>query len=389
MLKTRDDEQKKIPFSLTHNERKGLVDQVVDGFRAAISSGYYREGDVLPSRKELADIFGVSVRVPRDAMAQLAAEGLVNPRKGLGSVVLKRGNTLWRGRVVLVWLSLDETTYYATTLVATVRRKVIRAGYLFSSVALPGGSSRDDVDLSILDSAFCQSADIVIALAVPEKVRRWLSRRGIRFVYIGNGICRLPGCLCSMSLEDGDAVGRFVDDCVSSGVRTVVQARCEVGNALSAERLREAGIEVEELVIVPKVRDLALFDGALKQAAFDLFLERFRHADSLPDVIYCSDDYIAFGAITALALSGVHAPEDVGLVVLANHGFVPVYDCALTRIEYDFISYGERLFDLVLKILAKEPVPPVVELQPVYIRGKTFPAIGRADPCVKIGTNGT
>jgi DNA-binding FadR family transcriptional regulator len=73
-----------LPFAIDRNGSANLPEQVAEGFRGAIRSGHYRPGDILPSRGEIAQALGISVRIPREAMAILAAENLVRPRRGIG-----------------------------------------------------------------------------------------------------------------------------------------------------------------------------------------------------------------------------------------------------------------------------------------------------------------
>ena len=83
-----------FPFQIDRNAKANLPEQVAEGFRKCMRSGRYKPGDVLPSRGEIARALGISVRVPREAMAILAAENFVRPRRGVGCTVLARGETL-------------------------------------------------------------------------------------------------------------------------------------------------------------------------------------------------------------------------------------------------------------------------------------------------------
>ena len=78
---------KPLPFSLDRICPTSLSDQFVDGVRTAIDEGYYRIGDRLPTWRALAKELGVSERVPREAMASLAREGLVVSHQRLGCMI--------------------------------------------------------------------------------------------------------------------------------------------------------------------------------------------------------------------------------------------------------------------------------------------------------------
>lgn len=53
-----------------------------------IQTGHYRVGDRLPSENELATYFGLSRQTVRQALAQLADQGLISRRQGSGSIVI-------------------------------------------------------------------------------------------------------------------------------------------------------------------------------------------------------------------------------------------------------------------------------------------------------------
>lgn len=98
--------------SLSGPDRESLADQVADGVIAMIVARGLREGDPLPSTRELADSFGVSLVVIREALAALASQGILNRRQGRQSTVAKPefgslSSTL-RLRAHLEGISLDE-----------------------------------------------------------------------------------------------------------------------------------------------------------------------------------------------------------------------------------------------------------------------------------------
>jgi DNA-binding FadR family transcriptional regulator len=69
-------------------ERKPkLSERVVAAIRGQILSGELGPGGKLPTEARLTDLFGVSRTVIREAIATLAADGLVEPRQGAGVFV--------------------------------------------------------------------------------------------------------------------------------------------------------------------------------------------------------------------------------------------------------------------------------------------------------------
>jgi GntR family transcriptional repressor for pyruvate dehydrogenase complex len=64
-----------------------LADQVAQQIRELIADGNLQPGDRLPTERELADSFGVSRTVVREALRALGAQGLVDLPGGRGAVV--------------------------------------------------------------------------------------------------------------------------------------------------------------------------------------------------------------------------------------------------------------------------------------------------------------
>ncbi len=70
-------------------ERKPkLSETVVAAIRRQLVSGEIQPGQKLPTEEKMTETFGVSRTVIREALANLAADGLVEPRQGAGVFVL-------------------------------------------------------------------------------------------------------------------------------------------------------------------------------------------------------------------------------------------------------------------------------------------------------------
>jgi DNA-binding FadR family transcriptional regulator len=65
-----------------------LADLVIGTLRKRISAGEYGVGEKLPTENQMTTIFGVSRTVVREAIAALAADGLVQSRQGAGVFVI-------------------------------------------------------------------------------------------------------------------------------------------------------------------------------------------------------------------------------------------------------------------------------------------------------------
>lgn len=84
----------------TGNVTRSLVEQI----GSAIVRGDYPIGDSLPTEAELADQFGVSRTVTREAVKMLTAKGLVQAWPRRGTIVQKESNWSLLDADVLSWL---------------------------------------------------------------------------------------------------------------------------------------------------------------------------------------------------------------------------------------------------------------------------------------------
>lgn len=64
-----------------------LPDQIAADILAKIADGHFRPGDLLPTEHCLADAFGVSRNVVREAIARLRSDGAIESRQGRGATV--------------------------------------------------------------------------------------------------------------------------------------------------------------------------------------------------------------------------------------------------------------------------------------------------------------
>src|SRR6188472_1860671 len=77
-------------------ERKPkLSERVVTALRDLIRSGKIIPGHKLPTEGQLTETYGVSRTVIREALAKLAADGLVEPRQGAGVFVTEHISTMF------------------------------------------------------------------------------------------------------------------------------------------------------------------------------------------------------------------------------------------------------------------------------------------------------
>ncbi len=78
-----------IDPGIRSERRPKLSERVVTALRSQVLAGEIAPGQKLPTEGRLTETFGVSRTVIREAIASLAADGLVEPRQGAGVFVLE------------------------------------------------------------------------------------------------------------------------------------------------------------------------------------------------------------------------------------------------------------------------------------------------------------
>ena len=92
----------------------------------------------------------------------------------------------------------------------------------------------------------------------------------------------------------------------------------------------------------------------------------------LPGLFLFTDDFVAQGALTALAVAGVRIPDDVKVVAMANKGLGPVWEKPLSRFEMDAAAHADAVAHAVADYLKTGVYPPSLDLGSVYKHGATF-----------------
>ena len=359
-----------LSFRVDRNLSVGLVEQVVDGFRQAILNGFYKPGDTLPTIRALAPQLGVSVRVTAEAVKTLTAEGYVAPRPRIGSVVLGRNETLWRGHVVVV-LPEGDYGYYQNNLIGRVRSRLFKAGYLCTQVTVPL-IGRKRYDMSVLDIVLNRPVNLVVALFDCPAVLKTLALSSVPYITVAVDRRGARNCVGSILQHSGSAVSKFVAQCAASGVRRVLQIGKASDEKGVVPALDAAGIETRRRWIDGKRRSGRIED--LQRSTIDLFKLLARDGTlKWPDLVYCTDDYLAMAAMLALAHLGVRIPEDVRFASVSNKGHGPVAWDTLARIEHDANSHGDIIASGVLSHLEGKGFPPDLRLEAEYHAGASFP----------------
>jgi signal transduction histidine kinase/DNA-binding LacI/PurR family transcriptional regulator/AraC-like DNA-binding protein len=119
--------------------------------------------------------------------------------------------------------------------------------------------------------------------------------------------------------------------------------------------LREYGLPfIPDLVSPPY--------GWAEQGGVDAIRVLFDQRQVRPDAIVAVNDRLAFGALQALRMRGIHVPDDVALVGFNNEPVCRLVTPPLTTVPLRMYERGRQAARMLLTLIEGEPVPGQVSL---------------------------
>jgi GntR family transcriptional regulator len=109
-----------VPFRCVFEAGIPVHEQVGFAARKAIISGKLRPGDAVPSVRALSKAMKIHVNTAQKVISQLVAEGLLEVRPGIGTVVCRRSNGGRAERSRLLGREVEELTIEAMRLGLTL-----------------------------------------------------------------------------------------------------------------------------------------------------------------------------------------------------------------------------------------------------------------------------
>lgn len=128
--------------------------------------------------------------------------------------------------------------------------------------------------------------------------------------------------------------------------------------------LRHRGIPYKEEYVV---RGSRVDTEAIQQGVEAM--RRLLELTSPPDGVFCFNDPLAIGAMSAIIDSGLKIPEDIALIGCGNEPNNPYLHVALSSIDQHSQMIGQRAGELVLSLIGKKEMPRArtVILEPTLV----------------------
>ena len=350
-----------------------LPHQVADALRRAIGEGVWAPGEQLPSARQLASGFGVSFRVALSALRILAKENRIALRAKSRAAVKVEESMLKNHRVLLV-LPGGIHEYANMTIYERIRMHLNAAGYMVTVTSLLRVGSRNRYDVAQLRADLRRQYEIVICPRTTNRqVLDMIKTSGQPFIIMPGKAVAAQDFVGNICCDTGSSDGAFVGHCRRRKVRSVtIVGKWRGDGSRIQEALAAEGIDVGVMVVPAKV---CIHRGeSIERAVFDAFSRRLLRDGKgwLPEVLYFTDDFACYGAMTAMLTHGVSVPEDVRVATVANRGSLRAFKMTLTRIEYDLSAMGDAASDFVLKFLRSGEFPADAVVRPAFRVGGSF-----------------
>lgn len=356
----------------------------------SILGGEFAIGDRLPTEKELAVRYQVSVHTVRQAMMQLKLNGIVKQVAGSGTYLLRRpgqpdqelrpttANS--RNIGVVVW---NTSVHVFPRIIHSVEQEIFQAGYHVIAC-----STEDDPDheRQIFESLVNQQISGLIVSPIIWHEQRvdnyeYLLRQGIPFVFINR---KVPGVSASSVIIDNESGGyQATQRLIELGHRVIGHLTSATVSNLTEDRVRgykralmEAGIEPHDDLIQPHVATSG------SQMGFEAGLKLLDRPNR-PTAVFCVNDEHSIGLVEAARSLGLKIPDDLSLVSFDNSRIATShFPFGLDSVEYPAEEMGICAAQELLRRLSSERwVTKCICLQPkLIVRQSCAPYAGGEAP---------
>ncbi|MDD3926093.1 MAG: GntR family transcriptional regulator [bacterium] len=344
----------------------GIVEEQI---RKQIVDGKYKEGDKLPSLKELALIFNVSSITVRSAIDNLAREGFVTKKRGSGYYALQGLQS--RQPVVAVLLS-DKLEVGSFTrkqhyhfLIETILKENSKKGYNYHVLVI---DNKQPVSVQMLRS-IDKDAVIFSGIKLATSIVNYLKQESVPYVctnWAGENVI-------SLDFDHSKFVNENLDYLVANNHR-------KIGLLIRKTLVRDVYKHVVGYFHkgmfdrgLPVSHDLVYTlddENGYPDVIIDNILKRKERLTAL----YCWG--VAEPVIERLKKRGIRIPEDISIVAYGNELFPNKYNVTGHQVEMHRIA--EEAMKIIALQLRREDcitIPAETRLDGKWIEGSTVKRI--------------
>jgi DNA-binding LacI/PurR family transcriptional regulator len=349
------------PESLNVAQPKNMA--VAAKMRELLSAGRWSPGDQIPTARQLAQMFGVSLSPVLQALQMLEKEGLLVRRARVGTFVAER-----RARKELVGFITSTCDLEPNQdALRGFEEEAVRRGYsvLFCN------ANREPERFAQRAAACLEHGAAGIAFIPPEgsfyvdwnrAFYRGFAERGTPLVAITTQpFIDDDPAIISAAIPDGVWQGRRIAAHLIDQGHTHLAFLYGRWSCTIDDRMRGVAAELEERGLPAlDVRSLSPEELLKTGEVYDVsvMLSDWLGRDPPITAVVCCSDYAARILFDHAASLGVSIPDDVAVTGFDDSSFAALLGCGLTTIRVSYIEMGRSAAELLISQMADPARPP-------------------------------
>ena len=330
-----------------------LYHDVYNDILKKISEEEYKYNSLLPSEKNLCEIYHVSMITVRRALEQLVKDNIVEKVKGKGTFVkasIRKTETEFDGNIGMLVIKdsnrsdvfeyskapFNQLIYDHNPWVHTIYTSLYEELSNKYNVLL--GSYDTDKIINHFEQTVFTNVQRIFLISGNKQVTDFLLKKKKLLVTLNNFMPDLH--VCNILSNDREIVCEAIEHLIALGHTSIANINGSFSYGASIER----SMGFQEALIknnLPIDFSLIKWGDMTSASGYYLTKELFEN-NQRPTAIFCSNDNMAAGCIYAIEEMGLRCPEDVSVIGYDNN--LKIYETVnptLTTIDPMYKKIGE------------------------------------------------
>ncbi len=361
----------KVVHSIVIGTNNGIAlhRQLHDGLSKLIDESF-EDGELFMTEDYLVDVFGVSRGTVRRSLLDLANEGLLSRKRGLGTVVQKAAKNVCRHISIIA-------PDYASPTNAEFLSELIEIGQsqgvTWNIVRLGVEQKMEMLEKNI---TFQPSDGAIVLQGMPQRLANNLLKhygnQGYLTVNVDTYIENYNGYHVGMS--NLAAVKLGVTRLVEAGHRNIVFL---VSEPEEWDTVRERARHFEEIAQELGLADASVYHAGIHDGDNDsegaaLSMPHIWKQNPRPTAIFAISDGCAMGALSWLQSNGIKVPDDISLLSFDGTNMTRLTQPSLSSIRQPY----KEIAEVVFRIINEKPTNfKRAFLDPDFVEGESIKRI--------------
>ena len=350
----------------------------MDTLKNKIEGGKYGAGNPLPSVRALMRSHGIARSTANRVLQELSRMGLVRPRRGAGTFVMKRGGSR---KIGLIVPGVAVTDFFKPV-VSEINRLARESGYelrfneVWSEVREERIAQVREFAAEFIKGNFAGVIYEPLAGPIGDEINPHIlelfGKKKIPVILLDCDIVPFPerSRYDVVGVNDLEAGARIAKHLMSFGAKRIHFLICGLCPMTFTNRLAgaEAALKLAGAKM-PKGGNV-LYAEADDLTALKRYLKRQKQR---PDAFICSNDAIAAVFKQTLEKAGLRVPEDVMLTGFADLPIAALMSPTLTTVRQNREQMARAAFRRLMERIADPSLPPCDMFLPAQLvaRGST------------------